>query len=71
MKLVNKPAFFMHAIMSDTNDENIANMKKAIISMENELSIASFSGNKERVNTLLEQLKEFRKILHQMGGELK
>ncbi len=50
-------------------DPNIKFLQQTIHNMENELSAASFSGDRKQIPLLMKQLKEARKILSKMTGE--
>lgn len=49
-------------------DPNVKALERSIEQMENELSIASFGGDRAKVPLLLKQLKEARRILSLMVG---
>lgn len=50
-------------------DPNIKFLQQTIHNMENELSLASFGGDRKQIPLLMKQLKEARKILSKMTGE--
>ena len=55
--------------MSDNQDPNVKLLQKTILDMENELSNASFGGDRQKIPLLMKQLKEARRILAKMTGE--
>ncbi len=50
-------------------DPNIKFLQQTIHNMENELSAASFNGDRRQIPLLMKQLKEARRILSKMTGE--
>ena len=55
--------------LPQSNDPNVKFLQQTIQNMENELSAASFGGNRKQIPLLMKQLKEARKILSKMTGE--
>ncbi|WP_198538061.1 hypothetical protein [Marinicella sediminis] len=55
--------------MSENQDPNVQFLQKTILDMENELSNASFGGDRQKIPLLMKQLKEARRILAKMTGE--
>ncbi|MCB1582923.1 MAG: hypothetical protein R3E90_01125 [Marinicella sp.] len=51
-------------------DPNVFALERTIEQMEFELSQASFGGDRAKVPQLLKQLKEARRIMAKMTGEL-
>ena len=56
-------------INNQTTDPNVALLEQTIVDMENELSNASFGGDRQKIPLLMKQLKEARRILSKMIGE--
>ena len=54
---------------SDSQDPNVKRLQQTILDMENELSNASFGGDRQKIPLLMKQLKEARRILAKMTGE--
>lgn len=52
-----------------SNDPNVKFLQQTIHNMENELSAASFGGDRKQIPLLMKQLKEARRILAKMTGE--
>lgn len=52
-----------------TTDPNVVFLEQTILDMENELSNASFGGDRQKIPLLMKQLKEARRILSKMIGE--
>ncbi len=50
-------------------DPNVVFLEQTILDMENELSNASFGGDRQKIPLLMKQLKEARRILSKMTGE--
>ena len=50
-------------------DPNVVFLEQTILDMENELSNASFGGDRQKNPLLMKQLKEARRILSKMTGE--
>ena len=50
-------------------DPNVVFLEQTILDMENELSNASFGGDRQKIPLLMKQLKEARRILSKMIGE--
>ncbi|MGJ8663109.1 MAG: hypothetical protein ACSHWU_05625 [Marinicella sp.] len=53
-----------------TQDPNVKFLQQTIENMEIELSSASFGGDRKKIPLLMKQLKEARKILAKMTGEV-
>ena len=51
-----------------TTDPNVVFLEQTILDMENELSNASFGGDRQKIPLLMKQLKEARRILSKMIG---
>jgi len=64
----NKPMSAKKNLQTHT-DPNIKFLQQTIHNMEDELSAASFSGDRKQIPLLMKQLKESRKILSKMTGE--
>jgi len=54
---------------NQTTDPNVVFLEQTILDMENELSNASFGGDRQKIPLLMKQLKEARRILSKMTGE--
>lgn len=52
-----------------SDDPNVKFLQQTIYDLENELSSASFGGDRKQIPLLMKQLKEARKILSKMIGE--
>ena len=52
-----------------SNDPNVKFLQRTIHNMENELSAASFGGDRKQIPLLMKQLKQARRILAKMTGE--
>ena len=50
-------------------DPNVVFLEQTILDMENELSNASFGGDRQKIPLLMKQLKEARRILSKMTGD--
>jgi len=51
------------------DDPNVKFLQQTIYDLENELSTASFGGDRKQIPLLMKQLKEARRILSKMMGE--
>jgi len=55
--------------LQTSNNPNIKFLQQTIHNIENELSTASFNGDRRQIPLLMKQLKEARRILSKMTGE--
>ena len=55
--------------LQEGNDPNVKFLQQTIEKMEDELSTASFGGDRKQIPLLMKQLKVARRILSEMTGE--